>query len=361
MMSSLRIARVFGIDIEIHLTFFLLLAFFFVAMGFNGLALIIGVFFFVTLHELCHSLAASYFGIKVKRITLLPIGGIASMSEAPSKPYQELVISLAGPLSNLVIVVVFYYPLYLLLGPTQLMYPLLVMLGQTSYAGQFNVIAHIYWINLVLAVFNIIPAFPMDGGRVLRSLLTYRMGYREATNVAVRLGHIFALLFGYIGIVHGQIFLLLVAVFIYMAASNEGMQVDVQETIRKYSVRDILAKDFAFVRAETPLSAMLELMLHAHQEDYPVMDGDNIIGFITKREILKGIHERGKTALAGEIMRLDIPAADISADLYQVQTMMQKHATPALPVKSGRRIVGIVTIDDISKIYMLEHEKGRVV
>ena len=359
MMSSLRIARVFGIDIEIHITFILLLAFFFIAMGVSGLALIIGVFFFVTVHELCHSLAASYFGIKVKRITLLPIGGIASMSEVPSKPHQELVISLAGPLSNMIIVVVFYYPLYLLLGREQLMYPLLVMIGRAPYAGQFNVIAHIYWINLVLAVFNIIPAFPMDGGRVLRSLLAYRMGFRNATNVAVRLGHIFALIFGYIGIVHGHIFLILVAVFVYMAASSEGMQVEVQETIKKYSVKDILAKDFAFVRAETPLSAMLELMLHTHQEDYPVMDGENMIGFITKREILKGLHEKGKAALAGEVMRLDVPAVGMSADLYLVQTMMQKYATPALPVKSGRRIVGIVTIGDISKIYMLEHEKGR--
>lgn len=359
MMSSLRIAKVFGIDIEIHLTFFLLLAFFFIAMGFNGLALIIGVFFFVTIHELCHSLAASYFGIKVKRITLLPIGGIASMSEVPTKPYQELIISLAGPLSNMIIVIVFYYPLYLLLGREQLMYPLLVMAGRAPYAGQFNVIAHIYWINLVLAVFNIIPAFPMDGGRVLRSLLAYKLGYREATKVAVRLGHIFALLFGYIGIVHGQIFLILVAVFIYMAASSEGMQVDVQETIKKYSVRDILAKDFAFVRAETPLSAMLELMLHTHQEDYPVMDGENMIGFITKREILKGIHERGKAALAGEVMRLDVPAVEISSDLAKVQAIMQKHGSPALPVKSNKRIVGVVTIDDITKIYILEHEKGR--
>ena len=131
-MGSFRVARVFGIDIDIHLTFFLLLAFFFVAMGLNGLILIIGVFFFVTLHELAHSLVALYFGIKVKRITLLPVGGIATMSEIPKKPYQELLISAAGPLSNLLVVVVFYYPLYMILGGEKLMYPLLVMTGQAA-------------------------------------------------------------------------------------------------------------------------------------------------------------------------------------------------------------------------------------
>ena len=116
MRGTFRLARVFGINIDIHVTFFLLLGFFFLLLGFRGLWLIIGVFFFVTVHELCHSLAAAYFGIKVKRITLLPIGGVASMPEIPKKPYQELIISIAGPLSNVIIVLIFYYPLRAFLG-----------------------------------------------------------------------------------------------------------------------------------------------------------------------------------------------------------------------------------------------------
>lgn len=358
-MGSIRIAKVFGIDIDIHLTFFLLLAFFFVAMGLNGLILIIGVFFFVTVHELCHSIVALHFGIKVKRITLLPIGGIASMSSAPTKPYQELLISAAGPLSNLIVVVIFYFPLHSLLGNERLLYPLLVMTGQAPYSGHFNVYAHIYWINLVLAVFNIIPAFPMDGGRVLRAILSYRMAYKKATDIAVKLGHIFALMFAYIGIMHGQIFLILVAVFIYFAASSEGMQVDLQETIKKYTVQDVLSRDFVSLAPDTPLGAMLEVVLHKHQEDFPVMEGDTMVGFITKRDMLRGMHELGKGATAREIMRVDVPTIQPSADLLDAQTMMQKNSTAALPVVMDGRVAGVITIDDISRIYVIESEKGN--
>lgn len=225
MKGTFRIARVFGINIDIHFTFFLLLGFFFWVMGLSGLVLISGVFLFVTIHELCHSLAAAYFGIKVRDITLLPIGGIASMPEFPAKPYQELIISLAGPVSNLIIILVFYYPLYIFLGKETLMYPFFVLTGQMKHMGQFNVIAHIYWINLILAAFNMIPAFPMDGGRVLRAILSYPMGHSKATGIAVRLGRIFSLIFAYFGIAKGHILLVIIAVFIYTSASSEGLQI----------------------------------------------------------------------------------------------------------------------------------------
>jgi len=357
MRGSFRLTKVFGIGIDIHFTFFLLLAFFFLLLGVKGLVLILGVFFFVTIHELCHSLVAAHFGIKVKNITLLPIGGVASMSEMPTKPYQELLISLAGPLSNILIVIVFYYPLYFLLGKETLMYPFLVITGQAKFTGGFNVLAHIYWINLVLAVFNMLPAFPMDGGRVLRAILSYRISYKEATKIAVRMGHIFALLFAYIGIVHGHVFLIIIAVFIYMAASSEGLQVDVQETIKNYSVRDILASDFIHISPDTLLSKMLELMFHSHQEDYPVMEDDRLTGFITRREVMRGLHERGRDARVDEFMRRDITPVGVTAGLDEVQKLMQRYNTNALPVKKNRKIVGVVTITDINRVYIMLHER----
>lgn len=357
MRGTFRFANVLGINIEIHVTFFLLLGFFFLLFGFKGLVLISGVFFFVLVHELCHSLVALRFGIKVKRITLLPIGGIASMSEMPAKPYQELFISLAGPASNIFVVIIFYYPLLFLVGRETLMYPLLVMIGQAKYAGAFNVLAHIYWINLVLAVFNMIPAFPMDGGRVLRSLLSYRMSYKEATAVAVRLGHIFALVFAYLGIVHGHIFLIVIAVFIYMAASGEGFQVKVTEIIKNYSIQDILAKDFAYVEQDTPLSKILELMFRTHQEDYPVIEGGRLRGFVTRKEVMHGIHQSGKETLVCRIMRKDIPTVKVTSPLHTVQKLMHKYSTNAMPVEKNSRIVGVVTLDDINRVYMMAGEE----
>ncbi|MFH1799080.1 MAG: site-2 protease family protein [Candidatus Omnitrophota bacterium] len=239
MRGTFRLVRVFGIDIDIHFTFFLLLGFFFWMMGTRGLELILGVFLLVTIHELCHSLAAAYFGIKVRHITLLPMGGVASMPAFPVKPYQELLISLAGPVSNLVIILVFYYPLCLFLGKETLMYPFFVLTGQIREIGQFHVIAHIYWINLILAVFNMIPAFPMDGGRVLRAVLSYPLGHRKATAIAVALGRIFALIFAYFGIARGHILLLVIAVFIYTSASNEVLQIKYLENASKRREKEL--------------------------------------------------------------------------------------------------------------------------
>ena len=356
MRGTLRLAKIFGIDIDIHITFLLLLAFFYLVLGVKGLALIVGIFFFVTVHELCHSLAALYFGIKVRKITLLPIGGVASMPEIPKNPMQELVISLAGPLSNIIVVLVFYFPLLALLGKDTLMYPLKVFTGQAEYTGGFNVLAHIYWINLVLAVFNMIPAFPMDGGRVLRALLSSRIGYKQATDVAVRLGHIFALLFGYLGIVHGHIFLLIIAVFIYMAASSEGMQVDVQETIKGYAVRDVLPESFTSLTSDTPLSVVLERIFHTHQEDYPVVDGGELAGILTRREVIWGLHSLGKDAVVRDVMRRDVPAVKVTDKLHEVRKLMQKYTTTAMPVEKNGEIVGMVTLDDINRVYVIAHE-----
>lgn len=359
MRGTFRLVRILGIDIDIHVTFLLLLGFFFLLLGVKGFILILGVFFFVTVHELCHSLVALHFGIKVRRITLLPIGGVASMAEMPTRPYQELLISLAGPMSNIAVLIIFYYPLHAFLGEETLIYPLRVMTGQAGYTESFNILAHIYWINLVLAVFNLIPAFPMDGGRVLRAVLSYRMSYREATAVAVRLGHIFALMFAYLGIVHGHIFLLLIAAFIYMAASSEGIQVAVRETIKKYSVQDILPGDFMHVNRDAPLSRVLELMFHGHQEDYPVMEDGKLIGVITRKDLTRGIHQKGKEAEVGEIMRTDIPAVKVTSGLHVVQKLMRKYNTEAMPVENNGAIVGIVTMDDINRVYvMMNEDKG---
>ena len=357
MRSSFRLIRIFGIDIKLHVTFLLFLVFFYAVLGPKGIALILGVFLCVTIHELCHSLAALHFGIKVKKITLLPIGGIASMSEIPRNPYQELMISLAGPMSNILILVIFYYPLRTFLGTTNFMYPFMSIIGRAQFTGQFSIMAYVYWLNLVLAAFNLLPAFPMDGGRVVRALLSYKMGYKKATEVAVRMGHIFALLFAYIGIVHGHIFLLIIAVFVYMSASSEGLQVKVSETIRNYSVKDVLGREFTAVSPSDSLGRVLEMVLHTHQEDYPVVKDGRMVGFLTKRGFIEGLHVKGKEAFVSDIMRTDIPAVAINAKLHDVRKLMQKYNTRALPVAQKERVIGTVTIDDIDRVYMISSEE----
>jgi len=226
MKGSIKLFKIFGISINIHVTFFLLLLLV-IPGGIKWVFLVVGVFFFVTVHELCHSLAAKYFGITVREITLLPIGGISSMTKMPEKPVQEFLISVAGPLSNIVVIAVFFFPLKFLLGPAVLFqYPL-------STQSWPLTIAYLYWLNLMLAGFNLLPAFPMDGGRMLRALLAARLGYQKATKIAVSFGHAFALIFAYFGIMRMSIILVIIAVFIYTAASSEEAQVDLKEILKK--------------------------------------------------------------------------------------------------------------------------------
>jgi Zn-dependent proteases len=229
MRGSFKLFNVFGITINIHITFLLLLVFY-LPGGIKWLALTIGIFCFVTLHELCHSLVARHYGIEVREITLLPIGGIASMSSMPKKPAQEFFISVVGPLFNLAVIVIFYGPMKSLLGAEVLFQRPL------STATWPLTLAYLYWINLMLAAFNLIPAFPMDGGRVLRSILAARIGYVKATKFAVGLGHILAIGFAYFGIVDRNVVLVAIAIFIYMAASNEGRYVDFKETLKKFKI-----------------------------------------------------------------------------------------------------------------------------
>ncbi|MCK4851906.1 MAG: CBS domain-containing protein, partial [Candidatus Omnitrophica bacterium] len=217
--------------------------------------------------------------------------------------------------------------------------------------------AYIYWLNLVLAGFNLLPAFPMDGGRVLRAILSYCMSYKKATDIAVRMGHVFALFFAYLGIVHGQIFLLVIAIFIYMSASSEGLQVNVRETIKNYTVKNILAGDFVHISPDAPLSKILELAFRTRQEDYPVIEDGYLRGFVTRKELLQGIHAKGKEARVSEVMRTDIPAVTVTTGLHEVQKLLQKYDTSAMPVKRAGSIVGVVTIDDINRVYLMISEK----
>jgi len=344
MKGSIRLFEIFGISINIHVSFVLLILLI-PLFGPRWVFLITAIFFFVTVHELCHSLAARYFGIKVREITLLPIGGVSAMTKMPEKPSQELAIALAGPLSNIVILLVFYYPLKYLLGLGVLLHPSTLTWPAT--------VAYVYWVNLMLAGFNLLPAFPMDGGRVLRALLASRLGYQRATKIAVNFGHVFALIFAYLGIVRPNIILIVIAIFIYTAASSEEMQVDIKETLKKFRVRDILPRDFFTVKSDTTLAKVLELVFHSHQEDFPVVDDGKMVGFITRHDIMMNVHAFGMEKTVRDIMRSDFPKANDTDPLTKVQNVMQENEVRALPVMRSGEVVGVITLEDIGRIYSM--------
>lgn len=351
MKGSIRLFNIFGISINIHITFFILLLVFLSSGGPKWLFLIVAIFCFVTMHELCHSLVARHFGIDVREITLLPIGGVASMTKMPEKPSQEFLISIAGPAFNIIVILLFFFPLRYILGPEVLLHPL----STTTWP---LTIAHIYWINLILALFNLIPAFPMDGGRILRALLAVKIGYQKATKIAVNFGHIFALLFAYFGITRFNLMLIAIAIFIYMAASGEELQVDIKETLKKFRVRDILSHDFFTLTSDATLAKVLELIFHSHQEDFPIVDGGRVVGFITRSDIITNIHKFGMEKMVKEIMRTNFPTAKDADSLIRVQGIMSEFGIKSLPVMKGDEVIGVVTIEDIGRIYAMISQRG---
>ncbi|MFH1245887.1 MAG: site-2 protease family protein [Candidatus Omnitrophota bacterium] len=353
MKNSIKLFDVLGISIRIHLTFLLMPLIFSYFYGLKGVFLIFFVFMCVTLHELSHSLQARRFGIKVEEIILLPIGGIAEMKSIPEKPAEEFRVSIAGPLFNITLALVLFVPAYYYLG---LKYQTLLHPGIGTWPQTF---AYAFWINPILAGFNLLPAFPMDGGRILRAFLAKRMDYGRATRIAVGFGHTFAVLFGFVGLFStpANPILIIIAFFIFMAASSEGMQVDLRLTLRKFLVKDVLPAEFLTVNTSMPLADILALSLHSHQEDFPVVEEEKLVGLLTRNDIIGAIHHFGVTKQAKDVMRVDFPTVTTRTPLMKVHSLMEEWQIKAMPVLTRKKVAGIITLEDISRVYMLMSAK----
>ncbi|MBF0215464.1 MAG: site-2 protease family protein [Candidatus Omnitrophica bacterium] len=359
MKNSLRIARFFGIDIELHLTFLVLLVFFLSVMGIKGILLVAGVFICVTTHELSHSLAARYFGMRVRKITLLPIGGIASVSGYPRTPRAEMLISFAGPLSNILIMAVFYFPLYFYLGADKFFSTLNIIRGSSEIAGIKDLIMYVYWLNMVIAVFNLMPAFPMDGGRILRAWLSYRCGREKATKIAVRTGHIFALCFAYLGIVYGHIFLLIIAVFVYTSATGEEESVSVEEYLVRFRVGDVISRKAVCLSPEMTLSDLYGQVLSSDQEIYPVLSEGGFKGIFMKDDIFKSYRGDKAAIKVRDIMTCDPMTVKAEDRLDTARKLMIETKSGALTVLNEGSVTGIVTMNDIMRAYLMAKELGE--
>jgi len=343
MKGSVRLFRVWGININIHITFLLLPALFGFHYGLRGVFIILFIFCCVTLHELMHSICAKRFGIKVDQIVLLPIGGIASMRKMPDNPREEFIISFAGPLFNIGIAILLFYPLYKILGSRDFFHPSLETWSQTF--------AYCFWINPMLALFNLLPAFPMDGGRVLRAFLAQKMDYQKATRIAVGFGHAFAFLFALWGIRYNHFLLILIGIFVYFAASQEGAQVDLRMTLKRFRVEDILNPNFIAISPHTSINEILGLIFHTHQENFPVVANNNLVGFLPRNQIVYTIHQHGTDRIAEEIMLRDFPISSPEESLSQVYNKLANANLRALPVVKDNQLLGLITLEDISRVY----------
>jgi stage IV sporulation protein FB len=352
--------------VKVHWTFFLLLAFFAFlgAQGGGGLgalvtgAVILALFLCVLLHEFGHSLVAQRLGIEVPDITLLPIGGVARLKSLPEKPSDEIKIAFAGPAVNVILAPIFF-AIAFLLGANLTALPQSPIGGAISL-GQF--FAYLGFINVALAVFNLIPAFPMDGGRVLRGLLATRLGPVRATDVAVSVGQLFAVAFLFIGILGGGFSLILIAVFIFFGAQGEAQYVRQRELTRGFAVSDVMGTKR---RTETitpyhNFGQVMDAVIHGYQEDFPVVDeAGKLVGILTRNEILAAAHSPAKYSSVRDLMKTDFPTispdADLFADGYRI---LQESGLRAVPVLENGELVGMLTVDDIGQASLLRDPRN---
>ncbi|HEX4696058.1 MAG TPA: site-2 protease family protein [Candidatus Udaeobacter sp.] len=354
---SLPILRVAGIQVRIHITFLLLiawLAFGYYAQGGSAVAasrmiFILLLFLCVVLHEFGHAFAAKAFGINTPDITLLPIGGVARLERMPEEPVQELIIAVAGPLVNVVIAL----GLFVAGGAQALLNPTAVEAG--------GLVGQLLKINIMLVLFNLLPAFPMDGGRVLRALLATRMSYARATQVAATVGQGFAFIFGFLGLFGPNPFLLFIALFVYIGASQEAALAQMKDVSRRFPVSSAMVREFRTLAEDASLHEAVDALLATSQHDFPVVnDAGSVTGVLTRQDLIGGLRKNDPTLRVGDVMRRDIPTVTTGTRFEDAFRIMQECNCPAVPVLDNmKRLVGLLTPENVTELMMVQSAMPR--
>ena len=350
---SVKIARILGVDIYIHVTFLLLVAWVVIEKylphhstedAIEGLVFVLLAFGIVVLHELGHSTAASWFGIKTRDITLYPIGGVASLERIPDDPKQELIVALAGPAVNVVLAAI----LYLILQEI----PPMDVLSHIDTVGT-RLLQELLVINVILAVFNMIPAFPMDGGRVLRAILKMFLSPVQATNIAASLGQMFAFLLGFLGLMGGNPFLIFIAFFVWMAAAQEAQMAMIKSTLTGVPVSEAMITQYSTVEPDMPLASAVHLLLSGFQQDFPVLQDGKVVGMLVRHDLMEQLKRQGDHAPIKTVMQTEFVTADPYETLEKAFFRLQECRCRSMPVLHKGNLVGLLTPDNVGEFIML--------
>jgi len=350
---SLKIAQVAGIGIFVHWTFFLLLAwvvYAYMAAGergavaLEGVVFVLAIFACVVLHELGHALMGRHYGVKTRDITLLPIGGVARLESIPEVPLQEFWIAVAGPAVNIAIAAVLVV--------------LLQIGGDIARAREVTLVGgpflfRLMLVNVMLVLFNMLPAFPMDGGRVLRALLASRMSRVRATHVAASVGQIMAILFGIAGVFSGQWMLLFIAMFVYLGAQAESHMVEMRSLFKGARARDAMITRFRTLREDNPIESVVQESTISHQKDFPVLDGKGAAGVLLHRDVIAALAKGDGRARVGDVMRRNVLLVQDSDPLDRVIDEMQSQGQPLALVQRDGELVGLLSEEHIGQWVML--------
>jgi Zn-dependent protease/CBS domain-containing protein len=358
---SFQIGKLFSIPLRVHVTFLLLL----VLIGFmpareyglgglNGVLFIVALFACVVIHELAHSLMARRYGIPVKHIILLPIGGISMMERMPDDPHQEFNVAVVGPLTSLGVAAVLGLIVLVAAGETR---PFL----SPWHAGLIPFLARLTWLNIILAGFNLIPAFPTDGGRVLRSLLAFHMDYADATHMAATIGQALAILAGIFAFLTANWLLVFIAIFVYMGASAEDTQVRLRRTLREVPAWQAMVSDFRSLDKDDTLAEAFQYASHSYQHDFPVTDEGQLVGLVTRQALISGMHERGGETTVAQVMIGDPCRVGPNESLADVYQEISTGACPIAAVMDHSSLVGLITPESVSQyLTALAYQRRRV-
>lgn len=359
---SFKVGTAFGIELRIHVTFFLILlwaAYIWgveynqgVAGAFYGALVISILFACVVIHELSHSRMAQHYGAEVASITLLPIGGVSLLKKMPEGPAKELAVSIVGPLSNIVIGAVLGVVYAALPGKT----PLATTDQFTEVITGISLqgfVLYMLLINFTLAAFNMIPAFPLDGGRVLRSILAKRMSYVKATRTAVLVGQMFAFALGIAGLLLGTWLWIIIAIFIYMGAEQEGAGAEMKTVLSRLKVGQAVTGRVKTLSPDDLLGDVVAIVIHSYQEDFPVLLNGQLVGILTRSNLINGLHRLGPGGRVSQVMERDFPVVTTDAPFSEAYEKMNQARLKAVPVMVNDRLVGMITLEHLSDVFML--------
>lgn len=348
---SVPIGRVFGITLRLHVTFLLFL----VVIGYAGfaaagpagagwaVALFVSIFTCIALHELGHSVVAQQFGVRVRSITLLPIGGVAALKSLPENPWEEIAITLAGPLVNVGIAAAML-PLTGL--PTQLF---LVRFPQDLSELLLSLVTA----NTALFLFNLIPAFPMDGGRLLRALLALVFSHRRATIIAATVGQVLAVVFVLAGL-KLSVWLIIIGVFIFIGAEGEERLVKTRSLLRELEVEEVMSREFLALAPTDTIARGLAAVYQTGQDDFPVLAAGGLLGLVNREDMVaaanEGLADQPVTAVM-DPRPLCVPPR---APLVRVHEEMRAAGRTAVPVLDGERLVGLLSAENISRYLLVQ-------
>lgn len=359
MFWSINIGSIAGTAIRIHFTFLLFLAWIFIASwvsggsaaAWNGLAFLLLLFACVLAHEFGHIFMARAFGVPTPDVTLLPIGGVARLERIPEAPRQELLIAIAGPLVNVVIAIAL-----IAVAGADLSERHLAAIESTKVP----LVDRLAAVNIFLVLFNMIPAFPMDGGRVLRALLAIRMGHARATEIAATVGQLVAFALGFLGLFWNPM-LIFIAIFVYLAAASEAQLVAIRAMSRDVPVTAAMMTEFATLTPDEHIDAAVETLLRTSQSEFPVIDGGHrLVGLLSRDDMIRALKQLGPDARVAEAMSKDIPTLGHRHYLEDAFRTLQEKSAPAVGIVDvDNRLIGLVTSETVGEMLMVREAMPR--